>query len=105
MISLDGEAHQNPLIGVAHDRKTYGVGTCRLRKSRTLSASVAHVAALAQEALVRLKIRCVRVANAEPEVAQRQERPRIGAVLDGLEKRARHRGIVAQGWRRIGWNF
>jgi hypothetical protein len=45
------------------------------------------------------------VAHTEPEIAQRQERPGIGAVLDRLEMRARHRGIVAQGWRIIGWKF
>jgi hypothetical protein len=45
------------------------------------------------------------VAHAEPEIAQRQERPGIGAMFYGLEMRARHRGIVAQGWRRIGSNY
>ena len=105
MVSLDGEAHENPLIGVARDRKTYSVGTRLLRKSRALSARVAHIATVAEKPLVRLEARFLRVAHAEPEIAQWQERPHIRAVLDGLEMRARHRGIVAQGWRRIGWTF
>jgi hypothetical protein len=45
------------------------------------------------------------VAHAEPEIAQRQERPGIGAVFCRLEVRARHRGIVAQGWLRTGSKF
>ena len=105
MVSLDGETHENPLVGIARYRKTYSVGTRFLRKSRTLSACIAHVAALAEKPLVRLKARLVRMAQAEPEIAQWQERSGIGAVLDGLEMRTRHRGIVAQGWRRIGWTF
>ena len=105
VVSLDGKAYENPLIGVVRNGKTYGVGARRLRKSRTLPARVAHVAAVAEQVFVRLKARCVRVAHAKPEIAQGKERPTIGAVFDGLEKRTRHRGIVAQGWRRTGSNF
>jgi hypothetical protein len=81
VVSLDGETHENSLVGIARNRKAYGVGTWRLRKARALPARVAHVAAVAEKALVRLEARSIRVAHAEPEIAQRQERPGIGAVL------------------------
>ena len=105
VIALDSETHENPLIGVARDCKSYRVGTGRLRKSGALPARVAHVAAVAEKPLVGLKARSIRVAHAKPEIAQRQECPGIGAMFYGLEMRARHRGIVAQGWRIIGWKF
>ena len=105
VVSLDGEIYKNPLIGIAGNSKAYRVGTRRLWKSRTLSPSVAHVAAVAEEPLIRLEACFIRVANAKPEIAQRQQRPRIATVLCRLEMRARHRGIVAQGWLRTCWKF
>src|SRR5689334_11684042 len=78
MIFLNCKGHQYRLIRIPPDVETHGVGARAFRKSGALAACITHVAALAHQAFVRLERRSVLcMADARPEVAQRQQRFRI----------------------------
>src|SRR5579859_590161 len=105
MIPLDGVLDADQLMLVAVDDESRGIGRALFRKPGAPAASVSHVAELGHGGIIGGKWRGAGAANTGPDVAQRHARCRVAQSLARLEKRARHRGIVAQGWRTTGWRF
>ena len=102
MITLYNVIDPDQLILVAADLEADGVTGIRLRIPRTSSTRVPHVAKVA-DGRIAGSIRCrLYPARAAPEIPQRQARCAFLHSLQRLEKWARHRGIVTQGWQRIG---